>query len=247
MLARVEGYTQVANETTPSLRLALLGGFELSIGGSDVRLPSTAQRLLAFLAMHERPLQRLFIAGSLWPDSSEARSSGNLRSAVWRVHTLGPDLIEVRGQQLRLGSRVEVDARQSASLACRILSGENQAEAVDFTPLLVAGELLPDCYEDWMLAQRERHRQLRLHALETLCVRLTGQGRYGEAVRAGLAAVEGEPLRESAERTLITALLAEGNPVEALRRYRRFREMLSRELGIAPTAQLYELVRHLDP
>ena len=41
--------------------------------------------------------------------------------------------------------------------------------------------------------ERERFHQLRLHALEALCDRLTTAGRYGEAIDAGLAAVTAEP------------------------------------------------------
>jgi DNA-binding SARP family transcriptional activator len=229
---------------TPA-RLALLGGFELTIGERDVPLPFNAQRLLAFLAIQEHPLQRLFVAGTLWPDTPEIRSSGNLRSTLWRVHRLDADLIEASGQQLRLGTRVAVDARESAVLACRIIAGAALDERTDLEPLFVEGELLPDCYDDWVVAQRERVRQLRLQALETLCSVLTGQGRYGQAVQAGLAAVFGEPLRESAERALINAHLAQGNVAEALRRYRRFRRLLFDELAIEPTSMLEDLVRHL--
>ena len=63
--------------------------------------------------------------------------------------------------------------------------------------------MLPACYDDWVLVQRDRFRQLRLHALEALCERLTASGRYGEAIDAGLAAVCAEPLRESSHRVLI--------------------------------------------
>jgi len=63
----------------------------------------------------------------------------------------------------------------------------------------LSSELLPACYDDWVLAERERFRQLRLHALEALCERLTASRRYGEAIDAGLAAVCAESLRESSQ------------------------------------------------
>jgi DNA-binding SARP family transcriptional activator len=55
--------------------------------------------------------------------------------------------------------------------------------------------------------------------------------------------VSADPLRESANRVLIEAHLAEGNLVEARRAYERYRDSVSRELGVEPGEQLASLVR----
>lgn len=78
-----------------------------------------------------------------------------------------------------------------------------------------------------------------------MCERLTALGRYGQAVDAGLAAVQGEPLRESAHRALIAVHLAEGNHAEALRQYRWFRQLLADELGLRPSARIVGLMGSL--
>jgi DNA-binding SARP family transcriptional activator len=103
-------------------------------------------------------------------------------------------------------------------------------------------ELLPDWYDDWLLLERERLRQVRLHGLEALCVRLTHLGRYSQAIEAGLLAVEEEALRESSQRALIAAHVSEGNLAEAVRQYDRYAQLLQKELGIAPGAQIRALV-----
>jgi DNA-binding SARP family transcriptional activator len=82
-----------------------------------------------------------------------------------------------------------------------------------------------------------------MHSLEALCVRLTKAGRHALAIDAGLAAVACEPLRESAQRVLIEAHLAEGNVFEAVRQYDSFRALLRESLRIEPSAALRELVR----
>jgi len=99
----------------------------------------------------------------------------------------------------------------------------------------LSADLLPDWSEDWVLMERERYHQLRLRALEALCRRLSAKGRFGQAVQAGLAAVSGEPLRESARRALIEAHLAERNLAAALREYEAFGQLLQSELGIGPS------------
>ncbi len=109
-----------------------------------------------------------------------------------------------------------------------------------------AGELLPDWYDDWVMFERERLRQLRLHALEILCRRLAAAGSFGPAVDAGLAAVLGEPLRESAQRVLIEAHLAEGNRSEAIRQYNSYRVRLYAELGLQPSPSLRRLVLEVE-
>jgi DNA-binding SARP family transcriptional activator len=81
-----------------------------------------------------------------------------------------------------------------------------------------------------------------MHALEILCDRLTVSGRYGQAIEVGLAAVKGEPLRESAHRTLIRAHLAEGNVCEAVREFNLYRDLLKGELGLEPTEAFRQLL-----
>ena len=96
-----------------------------------------------------------------------------------------------------------------------------------------------------MLIERERFRQLRLHALEALCERRMAAGRVRHALEAALAAVAAEPLRESAQRTLVRLHLAEGNHAEALRQYHIYRELLNDQLGLEPSTQMQALVHGL--
>ena len=107
------------------------------------------------------------------------------------------------------------------------------------------GQLLPDWYEDWVEIERERLRELRSHALEALCHRLTTAGRFGEATEAGLAAVRDEPLRESAHRVLIGVHLAEGNRAAALHQYRAFALLLHEEVGMSPTSRMEQLMESI--
>ncbi len=194
------------------------------------------QRLVAFLALTNRPQRRLFVAGTLWPDSTEDHAAGSLRTTLSRIHETGLALVGASKQSVWLEPAVSVDVHELQAAAERLVASRNGArfEAVDFRTF--GGDLLPDWYDDWVLAERERLRQLRLHTLEWLCDRLSAAGRHGQAIQAGLAAVAGEPLRESAWRALIRAHLAEGNRNEALRCQRSFRRMLADELGAAPTA-----------
>jgi len=225
--------------------LSLLEGFELRLNGEPVEVPLSAQRLIAFLALQNRPLQRGFVAGNLWLESSEERAGANLRSALWRLHRHGRRLVETHGSRLSLSPGVQVDLHQAAARARRLLDdtvGDEANSDHEGLDLALTGELLPDWYEDWILVERERFRQLRMHALESVCERFTAAGRHAQAIEAGLTAVATEPLRESAHRALIRSYLAEGNPAEAIRQYRLYERLLNEELGAQPSAQIRELV-----
>lgn len=229
-----------SRESVHEARLGLLGGFDLTVDGESVSLPMNGQRVLAFLALQRHPVQRTYVAGSLWLDSTDDRAAGSLRSALWRINRR-QRLVEANGEGLRLAAHVRVDVDAAVDQAHRLLDPAG-SERPGRRELRLFDDVLPDWYDDWVTIERERFRQLRMHALERFCDRLSAAARFGEAIEAGLAVVEIEPLRESAHRTLIRAHLAEGNRNEAMRQYRRFRALLLDQLGLHPSEQMEALV-----
>jgi DNA-binding SARP family transcriptional activator len=149
--------------------------------------------------------------------------------------------VDADADHLRLATSVRVDLHDVVARARRLMHG-GPAEDGDFAAIVPAAELLPDHYDEWVLMERERHRQMRVHALEILCSQLSSAGRHGEAIEAGLAAVSGEPLRESAHRALIRAHLAEGNRCEAIRQFELYRHLIQTELGLQPSAEINALL-----
>src|SRR5215218_7333189 len=99
------------------MSLSLLNAFELRCDGELVGLPVSAQRLLAFLAVHERPLLRPYIAGALWLDSNDERAGASLRSSLWRLNRTGHRLVAATSMQLGLAPGIDVDLRLSSALA----------------------------------------------------------------------------------------------------------------------------------
>lgn len=230
----------------PGIRLQLLGGFQISYGDDPAPLPQSAQRLLAFLALHDHPLQRSYVAGSLWLETTDQRASANLRSTLWRLRKPGYDAVESTGTHLRLGGHVATDLRAAIALARRLIDRSQVLDDWELhgsTLQLLSADLLPDWLgDDFVLLERERWRQLRIHALEALAERLSELGRQGEAIDAALGAIAAEPLRESAHRVLIRVHRAEGNRSEAERSYQQFAELLEREMGLAPSLAIQQLL-----
>jgi len=223
-------------------RIGLLEGFEVVRDGEPVYLPLSAQRVLAFLALQIRPVRRLYVAGALWLEVNEQRANASLRTALWRLAQTVCHVVEATPTHLALADDVEVDVVAARRMAESVIAGASSSDLDRSGLLCHAGEILPGWYDDWVLIEREHFRQLRLHALESICEQLTVAGRFGEAAEAGAAAVKAEPLRESSHRLLIKAFLAEGNRVEALRQYEQFRELLDRQLGLAPSPLMDDLM-----
>jgi DNA-binding SARP family transcriptional activator len=212
--------------------LKILNGFEIHTSAGALSVPRPAQRVIALLAVNERPLMRSYVAGVLWPTTTRDRSMANLRSAL-RGAAAG--LVRRSQTQLGLGDNVTVDYRLSIGAANAVLAGRFSAGALGPTLELLGGELLPDFSDDWIEPFRLYRHQLRLNALEALADQLLAAEQPGLAVQAAMVAVIAEPLRESAHLRLIRALLAEGNRAQALRHYAQFRDSLLNELGVSPS------------
>jgi DNA-binding SARP family transcriptional activator len=229
-------------ESEPSsgtTRLSLLGGFRLECGGRAVALQPGSQRLVALLALQGR-LTRAAAARILWPDAREGQAHARMRSTLWRLGSC--PAVRLVGRLLMVPGEVTVDLRPRVDAATRLIE-RRTPEPGDVEVLHSgSGELLPCWYDDWVLVERERYRQLRLRALEALAEVECDRGRYPIAVDAALAVVRMEPLCESAHHTLVRAFLGEHNLVEAARHYRTVKAVLAAELGIEPAPELTALL-----
>jgi DNA-binding SARP family transcriptional activator len=208
-------------------------------------VPEGSKHLLAFVALRRPRVGRQHAAETLWPDAEEERAAGNLRSALWRLRRAGIDVLVADKWSLGLRGRVIVDLDLMDQWATRMINGtETTADLA--VPRLGAGpwEVLPGWYDDWVLVERERLRQRMLHGLEALSRKLAGASRFADAVEAAIIAVSADPLRESAQRALIEAHLAEGNQSEARRIWQGYRDLLRRELGVNPSGNLLTAPLH---
>jgi DNA-binding SARP family transcriptional activator len=201
----------------------LLGGPYVMLNGDRLEIPDGSKRLLVFVALGSRRVDRRYAAGSLWPVGNDERAAGNLRSALWRLKCAGIDLLESDKCSLTLRPGTVVDVRILCEWAGRLVDGSaTQADLCAVNWRNDEMDLLPGWYDEWVIFERERIRQRLLHALEVLSRRLALAGRCAEAVEA--------------------AHMAEGNLVEGRRAYQRYRDTLRRELGVEPGRELASLV-----
>ncbi|HEX6443553.1 MAG TPA: BTAD domain-containing putative transcriptional regulator [Streptosporangiales bacterium] len=222
------------------VQVRMLGCFSVTAATRPVSLSTAGARLVAFLGLHG-PGARSYVAGTLWPDVSEARAHANLRTTLWRASLRAPGLVSCDADVVRLAPSVDTDTDDLAAVAHLLLSGHLPARPP--LPLLASGGmLLPGWYDDWVFAARERIRLLHQEALECLAgIHLTRR-QYGRALEPALLAAQQEPLRETAHRLLLQIHMGCGNVVEAQRVFETYRLRLDTELGLRPSAAMCELV-----
>jgi DNA-binding SARP family transcriptional activator len=225
-----------------SCRVQLLGGFRATRAGVDVDLPASTWRLVAFLAIVGRPVERPHVANTLWMDKSEARAHANLRSCLWRLRQADAGIVTCTATHLRIGALVQVDLAELIRFARRLTDPREELDLDGLDSEWFCAELLPDWYDDFVEVEREQFRQLRFHALEAFAYRLQRVGRTGRALDVALTAVAAAPLRESAHRLVISLHLDEGNISEALRQYAVLQSLLEHQLGVQPSSTVRRLV-----
>lgn len=244
------------NFATP-LTLHLLGDFRLACEGMTVMnidLPRQ-QSLLAYLVLHRHaPQARSRLAYLFWPDSTDDQARTNLRNLLFKLREAIPGV-----DQLLHIDRYTLQWRSNAPWTLDVLEFEravaraDQAEQEeDHTALRLAleqavelyrGDLLPVCYDEWILPTRDRLYQLFLGALERLLRLLDQEGSYQEAIHVAQRLLRLDSLHEEAYCHLMRLYIASGNRAAALRTYRTCVTVLERELATEPstaTRKVYE-------
>ncbi|MBV9712070.1 MAG: AAA family ATPase, partial [Ktedonobacteraceae bacterium] len=236
----------------PTLHIHLLGDFLLMSDDHPVTAVHTPrlQALLAYLVLHcTAPQARSHLAFLLWPNLTEAQAHANLRKALHRLHQALPStsqFLHVDRQHLHWQpSRADVSWTLDVVNFEQALTQAKQAEQAQDMPLtrwaleraldLYRGDLLPSCYDEWLLPERERVRQLFLQASERLIGLLAQERDYAAAITAAQRHLRHEPLHETTYRQLMCFYAQRGDRATALRVYHTCVTVLERELAVEPS------------
>jgi DNA-binding SARP family transcriptional activator/predicted ATPase len=238
------------------LHITLLGTFQLSTGTAAVTTVNTPrlQALLAYLALRRgAPQSRQQLAFLLWPDSTDAQARTNLRTLLHRLRAALPDAdafltIDPSGVSWRADAPFTLDVAEfEAALASAARADQAGAagKALEQAAALYQGDLLPDCYDEWVLPERERLQRLAIDALEQLIEHLERRRDYPAAIAYARRLLRLDPLREATYLRLIALHTARGDRAGALRVYHTCTTVLDRELGIEPSPATRAAYTHL--
>jgi len=222
------------------LDLTLFGGFLARIRGESLTLPTKkTQALLAYLALpvgHAHPRDKL--ATLLWGGTPDASARNSFRQALFvlrKALASSGDILRIEGDTVALDRHgVEIDAMSfERAVADATPAALERAAALYQGDLLDGLAVAETPFEEWLLAERERFRELALEGLAKLLVHQRSAGSPG-AIRTALRIVALDPLQESVHRTLMRLYVKSGRRGAALRQYQQCMSTLQRELGAEP-------------
>lgn len=241
----------IESSSKSPLALRWFGESEVFVQGNP--LPPLRHRkalwLLAYLTLrHDRAVARQEVAALFWPDAEESQALYYLRRLLTQLRSaLGSEasrLLTPSPHTLQLDlSGADCDVLSFDTTLARIGVSAQPEESLQKAISLHRGPLLPDCLEDWAIAERNAREQSYLGALERL-VRLTRE--KGEAiavVRWLRLLLTADPYRESAVRELMQTLADSGDHAALQQVYQEFRSRLRENLNVAPAPETEALYR----
>jgi DNA-binding SARP family transcriptional activator/predicted ATPase len=236
------------------LRIHLLGEFRLFSGAQSVGLLDRPrhQALLAYLLLHRHmPQSRQQIAFYFWPDSSERQAYTNLRKLYFQLRQALPNADSfLYADNHRLGWHQDAPFVLDVNELEQVLDQLKQthtAEAalVERVITLYRGELLPTCYDDWLLPLRRALHERVVNTLVEVLAVLDARHEYDVTRRCAEHLVRLDPLHEAAYRYLMQCRALAGDRTGALRVYHECVTILEQELGVPPATETQALYQHL--
>jgi DNA-binding SARP family transcriptional activator len=243
----------------PTLRVRLLGPFEISTDQQALPVPSMrkAQELLALLLLApQRRVLRDVAADQLWPSAGPESSRKAIRQALWQVH-LATDVEPAESSRLLMtsGDAISVNPARPvwldvASFVCASGAvqrteandlGDDDLDELAATAELYRGPLLDGCYEDWCVVERTHLEDLHISLLDKLSTAHEHLGRLTQAIAWAVRLLEVEPAHERSHRRLMQLYYRNDDRTRALRQWRRCQRVLEDELGIRPSKRTARL------
>jgi DNA-binding SARP family transcriptional activator len=245
-----------------TLHIQLLGDFQLRYGDQVVTTINQPrlQSLLAYLLLHRHaPQARHHLAFTFWPDIQEAQARNNLRQMLHQLRHALPTATPflqtdantvqwVADGPFRLDvADFEAAVRHAANLD-RNTEGAAAAHALQTALAVYQGDLLPSCYDDWIMAERGRLRQQAQQLCRQLSQRLEAERAYTAALAVAQRLQQLDPLDETTYVRLMRLHALNQDRAGALRVYHECVTFLQRELGVEPGDELqasYKQLRQL--
>ncbi len=239
-----------------SLEISLLGRVEIRRNGLPVIgfVSAKVQALLIYLAVTGRPHDREILAELFWGDKPEAKARANLRKALSNLRRLLGDYLLTSEQSVAFNDTgstwLDIRAFETAlavglQTPPNLLALREAAELYqgNFLASFSVDQALP--FEEWVLVEQARLRQLAVQALYQLAIAHTARGEYAAGINITNRLLVLEPWQEEAHRQMMILLDRSGQRAAALAQYESCRQLLARELGVEPLPETQALYRRL--
>ncbi len=243
-----------AGDPLIELNLQVLGAFRVhDSAGAEIRIASRKGRaLLAYLAL--RPGEshsRDRLATLLWEDADEELARTSLRQALAALRKSLP--ADAHKALLADTESVAIDpaiVRSDLHAFRRALNAGTRTSLQEAMThyrgdLLDGFDARSTAFDEWLTSERLTLRKELSDALNKLAELCVANGDSEGALAASTKLVALEPLNEAAHRRVMELHAKRNAYAEALRQYRVCRDVLRRELDVAPEPATEQLYRDL--
>ncbi|HTT91654.1 MAG TPA: BTAD domain-containing putative transcriptional regulator [Acidimicrobiales bacterium] len=229
------------------MSLAVLGRFELTVGGRPVPLrPGQEAQLLKFVTASGGRVHSEQAIEVLWPEVARSAGRNRLRTVLNRLRATAGSVLNREGEILALDEALQVDVQEFFSEARRAqtLASRDLALATAVARGAMAryrGDLLPDDrYDDWAEKPRQQAKLAMLELLDLCATEAARRGDLDGLRRAVERTIEFAPYDDVRYLRAASALLEQGRRGEALAVVHRARSAFA-QLGLGPPRSLLEL------
>jgi DNA-binding SARP family transcriptional activator len=228
------------------LHVSLLGEQVITEDGTSVQARSSrAIALVAFLAARAgAPQSRQRIAGTFWPESTDAQALTNLRRELHHLRQILGDesSLVVTPRELcwrdtdtcRVDLRVFTTARSAALAADAVGDDQGVLAHAAMAVGCYKGDLLPGVYDEWLLDTRSELDRQCADLCDLLGAARARAGDLPGAAQVARRRIRLQPMEEVGYRTLMLLQADLGDRAGAVSTYHHCASVLERELGVIP-------------
>jgi DNA-binding SARP family transcriptional activator len=235
------------------LTVQLLGNFSASLDGANLTSLNSPrlQELFSYLILNRNhPISRYHLACLFWPESSDDQTQTNLRNLIHRLRKGFPKSdqflqIDTYSLEWRTEGDYALDVDEFEHYLETGRSNGLQHEAFMQAVQIYRGDLLPDCYSDWIVPERERLRKAYLQALQTLSIIAEDNRDYPTALHYTRLLIQSDPLQAPANYQLIRLYSLLGDRPAAFKAYQTYAQLLKEELGEDPDTEIKDFIERI--
>lgn len=236
------------------IRFELLGSFSYGNTGTSLKAGKKALSFLQYLIVnHDRNISSDELLGRFWMDSNSSSPSNAFRYMLFKVRNLLEEMFPGKRDLLQTYSgyyawnpkvciKLDTEQFETVCLKAKRTPGEEEQLKLFLEAIsLYKGDFLASNDSEWALVLRQYYRTLYLDVCKSALPILYEKKQWMEILSICGQAYQIDFAMEDFTAYQMRAMLALGQPEQAIEKYEAFRERMLQEFEVIPSRQIEQL------